>query len=134
MNKKELIMSTIQKMGFSPDVDEDGDLIFLYQMKPIFVIIGDDEDPYLSIMFMQFHDIEEGEEALALAACNKLTRELKLVKVFVDSSFKSATAACEFFYANEESLEQGIRKSLHVLGVIRSLFKKNLEELSEEVS
>ncbi len=132
MKKKELILSTLEKMGYSPEVDNDGDIKLLYQMKTIYVMTGDEEEPYISMMLPQFHEIEDGQETMVLAVCNKLTRELKLAKVYVDQTFKNVTATCEFFYANEESLEQNLRNSLQMLGVIRTVFRNNMAELADE--
>jgi predicted metal-dependent phosphotriesterase family hydrolase len=132
MNKKELIFHTLEKMGYKPDIDEDGDIQIRYQMKSIFVFVGDEEDSYVAVLLPQFHEIAEGEETLVLATCNKMTRELKLAKVFVDQTFKNVTATCEFYYANEESLEQNLRNSLQMLGVIRTVFRNNMAELADE--
>ena len=132
MKKKELILSTLEKMGYSPEVDNDGDIKLLYQMKTIYVMTGDEEEPYISMMLPQFHEIEDGQETMVLAVCNKLTRELKLAKVYVDQTFKNVTATCEFFYANNEALEQNLRSSLQMLGVVRTVFRKDLAELSED--
>ncbi len=132
MNKKELIMRTLEKMGYSPEIDKDGDIMFRFQMKIIYVLTGEDEDPYVAMMLPQFHEFEEGQETLVLAICNKMTRELKLVKVYIDQTFENVTSTCEFYYANEEALEQNLRKSLHMLGVIRTIFRKELAEMTEE--
>lgn len=132
MKKKELILSTLEKMGYSPEVDNDGDIKLLYQMKTIYVMTGDEEEPYISMMLPQFHEIDDGQETMVLAVCNKLTRELKLAKVYVDQTFKNVTATCEFFYANNEALEQNLRNSLQMLGVVRTVFRKDLAELSED--
>lgn len=132
MNKKELILKTLEKMGHNPEVDNDGDIMLHYQMKTIYVMTGDEEEPYISMMLPQFHEIEEGKETLVLAVCNKMTRELKLVKVYIDQTFKNVTATCEFFYANEESLEQNLRNSLQMLGVVRTVFRSDMAELSDE--
>ena len=132
MSKKELILKTLEKMGYSPEIDNDGDIRFLYQMKTIYVLTGDEEEPYVSVMLPQFHEIDEGQETLVLAACNKMTRELKMAKTYIDQTFKNVTATCEFFYANEESLEQNLRYSLQMLGVVRTVFKNNIAELSED--
>lgn len=132
IKKKELILSTLEKMGYSPEVDNDGDIKLLYQMKTIYVMTGDEEEPYISMMLPQFHEIEDGQETMVLAVCNKLTRELKLAKVYVDQTFKNVTATCEFFYANNEALEQNLRNSLQMLGVVRTVFRKDLDELSED--
>ena len=132
MSKKELILKTLEKMGYSPEVDNDGDIMLCYQMKHIYVLTRDEEEPYVSVMLPQFHEIDEGQETLVLAVCNKMTRELKLAKVYIDQTFKNVTATCEFFYANEESLEQNLRNSLQMLGVVRTVFRNDLAELSED--
>lgn len=132
MKKKELMMATLEKMGYSPELDKDDDVMFRYQMKTIYVLTGDDEESYVSMMLPQFHEIGEELEAVTLAVCNKMTRDLKMIKVYVDNTFKSVTATCEFFYANEEALEMNIKNSLRMLSVVRTLFRNDLAELSEE--
>ena len=132
MTKKEQIMATLEKMGYCPELDNDGDILLRYQMKSIFVLTGDEDDSYVSVMLPQFHEIEEGKETLVLAVCNKMTRELKLAKVYVDQTFKNVSATCEFYYANEESLEQNLRQSLQLIGVVRTVLRKNMDELSED--
>lgn len=132
MKKKELIMSVLEKMGYSPEIDKDGDILFHYQMKTIYVLMGDWEESYASMMLPQFYEIEEGEETVVLAVCNKMNRELKVAKVFIDQTFKNVTATWEFFVANEEALEMNILNSLRFLGVVRTVFWKNLQDLSSE--
>lgn len=132
MKKKELILKTLEKMGYNPEVDNDGDIMLHYQMKTIYVLTGDEEAPYISMMLPQFHEVEEGQETLVLAVCNKMTRELKLAKVYIDQTFKNVTASCEFYYANEESLEQNLRNSLQMLGVVRTVFRNDMAELADE--
>ena len=131
MNKKELIIHDLEKKGYKPEIDDDGDIIFRYQMKDIVVYTGDEEDSYVTVLFPQFYEIVDGEETLVLATCNSLTRKLKLAKVFVDMNFNTISASCEFFYANEEALEHSLNYSLRMLGVVRSQFRKTKLELSE---
>ena len=132
MSKKELIMSTLeQKMGYCPEIDEDGDIKFAYQLKTIFVMTADDDEPYVSVMLPQFHDIEEGKETVALAVCNKMTRELKFAKVYIDQTFNHVTATCEFYYSSKKSLLQNLERALELLGVIRTVFRNDMDELSE---
>ena len=131
MNKKEMILSILEKKGYKPEIDNDGDILIRYQMKSIFVIVGNIEDTYVSVLLPQFHEIVDGEETLVLATCNKMTRDLKMVKVYVDQTFKKVSATCEFFFSDEKSLEENIEHSLELLGVIRSVFRKNKTELSE---
>lgn len=132
MTKKELIMSTLEeKMGYCPEIDEDGDIKVAYQLKTIYVMTADDDEPYVSVMLPQFHDIEDGKETVALAVCNKMTRELKFAKVYIDQTFKHVTATCEFYYSSKKSLLQNLERSLELLGVIRTVFRNDMDELSE---
>ncbi len=131
MTKKELVMSTIEKMGYTPEVDNDGDIEFVYQMKTLYVMTGRDDEQFVSVLFPQFYEIDEDDGMKALVACNKATRELKMVKVYVDSTIQSVSAACEFFYVNEESIKQNLEYSLQILGMVRTVFRDYLDDWSE---
>lgn len=128
MNKKELIVKVLEDMGFKPHEDNDGDVAFRYQMKYILGIVGDESEQYFVLVMPQFYEIENGEEHIALAACNKITRDLKLVKVYVDQTFKNVSANCEFYYTDEESLKSNIENSLRILGIVRTLFRSTRNE------
>jgi len=132
MKKKDLIISVLEKMGYSPELDNDGDIRFLYQMKTIFVLTSDEEDPYISMILPQVYEIDDGQETLVLAICNKMTREMKMAKVYIDQTFKNVSATCEFFYTNEEAMEQNFYHSLQMLGVMRTFFLTELADLSED--
>lgn len=131
MTKKEQIAKVLKELGCKPQVDDDGDLMIRYQMKSIYALVGDD-DQYVVLTMPQFCDIEEGEEPVALAVCNKLTRELKLAKVYVDHTFKSISSNCEFYYTDEESLKDNVEKSLKLLGVVRTMYKNACQEMLGE--
>lgn len=45
------------------------------------------------VMLPQFYEMDEGEEIKTLAVCNKLTRNVKLAKLFVDKNLKDVTAS-----------------------------------------
>jgi hypothetical protein len=128
MTKKELIVKVLEDMGFKPHEDNDGDVAFRYQMKYILGIVGDESEQYFVLVMPQFYEIENGEEHIALAACNKITRDLKLVKVYVDQTFKNVSANCEFYYTDEESLKNNIENSLRILGIVRTLFRSTRNE------
>ncbi len=131
MNKKELIVKVLEDMGFTPREDEDGDLVFRYQMKELFALVGDESEQYIVLIMPQFCEIEDGEEPIALATCNKITRELKLIKVYVEPTFKSVTANSEFYYTDEESLKNNIEHSLRILGVVRTQYRNTKREFME---
>ena len=130
MNKQELIIDTLQKMGYNPEVDDDGDIVFRYQMKYLYVMNTKDDDSFVTLLFPQFREVEDGKELLVLGVCNKMTRDLKLAKVYIDRTFKNVSASCDFYYINEESLEDNFKRSLHLISSIRTMFNRELKELS----
>ncbi len=132
MKKKELIISILERIGYTPEIDKDGDIMLPFEMKTIYVMTDDDEEPHIYMILPKVYEIEDGQETLALATSNKTTRERKLVKVFVDNTFKRVSAICDFFYVNEDALEQNLRQSLDMLGMIRTLYKNDMIELSED--
>ncbi len=125
-------VKVLEKMGYKSRYDEDGDIMLKYQLKTIFFFVREeDEEPFVQVLFPRFHEFEEGEETLNLAVCNKMTRDSKMVKVFIDGTFKNVSAACEFFYTDEESMKMSIKKALCILGLVSSAYYQNLRELSE---
>ena len=126
-----MIVKVLEKMGFRPYVDEDGDVGFRFQMKTIFVLNSNESENYLVLNMPQFYEIEDGDEAIALTACNKVTRELKLIKVFVDQNFKTISANSEFLYADEDSLVKNIEYSLEILSVVRRLYRRTFEDMKQ---
>lgn len=131
MTKNEMVVSILQAMGYKPQIDGDGDVFVRYQMKGFYVMGTQSDENYLVLLFPQFYEIEEGEETKILAVCNKLTRDVKLAKVYIDRTLQHVTASCEFYYNDEESLKVCLEQSLDILGQVRSTFVKTLREFDE---
>ena len=131
MTKKEMILEAIESLGYKPHVDDDGDICVRYQMKSIFFLTGQEEEQYISAILPQFSEIQEGEETMTLAICNKVSREIKLAKVYIDQTLKSVTASCEFFYTDMDSLRNNVEHSLNILGMVRSTYFKIRSEFND---
>ena len=127
MTRHEMVVSVLQSLGFKPQIDNDGDIFVRYQMKTFYVMgANSDDEDYLIIVFPQMYEVNEGEETKVLAACNKITREIKLAKVYIDQTLKNVTASCEFYYNGEESLKTCLDKSIEILGMVRLTFIKTM--------
>lgn len=127
MTRHEMVVSVLQSLGFKPQIDDEGDIFVRYQMKTFYVMESnsDDED-YLVVVFPQMYEVNEGEETKVLAVCNKITREIKLTKVYIDQTLKNVSASCEFYYNGEESLKTCLDKAIEILGMVRSTFIKTI--------
>lgn len=132
MGKREMTLEILKELGYKPQTDDDGDIFIRYQMKTIYFMIGIEEEKYMVVVLPQILDVNEGEEALMLTVCNKVTRDYKLAKVYLDAELKQVYAECEFFYTDRESLQNNFENSLRILGVIRSTIQKVRSELAEE--
>ncbi len=126
-----MILEAVGSLGYKPTVDDDGDICVRYQMKNIFFMTGSEEEQYVTAILPQFQEVNEGEEALALAVCNKVNRDTKLAKVYIDQTFKSVSASCEFFYTDMESLKNNVEYTLVILGMVRSAYYNAREEFVE---
>ena len=127
MTRHEMVVSVLQSLGFKPQIDDDGDIFVRYQMKTFYVMgANSDDEDYLVVVFPQMYEVDEGEETKVLAACNKITREIKLAKVYIDQTLKNVSASCEFYYNGEESLKTCLNKAIEILGMVRLTFIKTM--------
>lgn len=122
MTKTEMIISVVESLGYKPQVGDEGDIRIRYQMKNIFFMVGQEDEQYVAVLFPWFSDVHEGEEALALATCNKMNREMRLVKMCIDQEMKGVSASCEFYYTDMDSLKSNVEHSLDILGIVRSTY------------
>lgn len=127
MTNRELIMEVLENLGYQPRVDEEDDIFIRYQMKTIFFMTRNENEPYVSVVLPQFADVEEGEETLTLGVCNKMSRDLKIAKVYIDQTLKNVSASFEFFYTDQQSLENNVEYALKILGMVRTIFYKAKE-------
>lgn len=132
MTKKEMIIAAIESLGYKPQIDDDGDIFVRYQMKSFYFLVGEEDENYIVVTLPQFVDVNEGEETQALAVCNKITRDIKLAKVYIDQSFKSVSANCEFFYTDEECLKICSEHAMIILGIVRTAYLNARNELVGE--
>ena len=127
---KKLVMKVLKDMGYEPELDSDRDIRFCLEMKNFYSFMPDDEEEcYVNIVLPQFARIQEGQEILALAASNVMTRDMKFLKVYVERNHESVSASCEFIYTDEESLKQNIMTCMEVMSVVKTLYKRKCAEL-----
>lgn len=132
MSIQEKVIHALEEMGYKPIVDDDGDVMFRYQMKSLYVLGTQKDDcNFLVVALPQFYEIDEGNEIKALTVCNKLTREMSLAKVFIDRTLQNVTAHYEFYFCDDDCLTSHLSNSLEIIGRIRSLFYQTLKEFDD---
>lgn len=127
---KQLVRKVLKDMGYEPELDSDQDIRLCMEMKELYFFIPDEEEEcYVNIVLPQFTGIKEGKEILALATCNIMTRDMKLLKVYVEKNHESVSASCEFIYTDEDSLKQNIVCSMEVMSIVKTLYRRKCAEL-----
>lgn len=127
---KQLVMKVLKDMGYEPELDSDQDIRLCMEMKELYFFMPDEEEEcYVNIVLPQFTGIKEGKEILALATCNIMTRDMKLLKVYVEKNHESVSASCEFIYTDEDSIKQNIVCSMEVMSIVKTLYRRKCAEL-----
>lgn len=123
-------MKVLKDMGYEPELDSDQDIRLCMEMKELYFFMPDEEEErYVNIVLPQFTGIKEGKEILALATCNIMTRDMKLLKVYVEKNHESVSASCEFIYTDVDSLKQNIVISMEVMSIVKTLYRQKCAEL-----
>ena len=123
-------MKVLKDMGYEPELDSDQDSRVCMEMKECYFFMPDEEEKcYVNIVLPQFTGIKEGKEILALATCNIMTRDMKLLKVYVEKNHESVSASCDFIYTDEDSLKQNIVCSMEVMSIVKTLYRRKCAEL-----
>ena len=99
-------------------------------MKQIYVY-DNQEDKFISLLLGCFMEVDEDKLQQMLIVANNITREFKILKVYLENNLNYMCASCEFYYTDRQSLEYNIRKSLQLLGKIRTSLREALKKLSD---
>lgn len=133
MQKRELVVSTLNEMGLKANISSSGDVYFIYEMKPFIIPMSEPENNYIIVLFYQFEELDKQNPLQTLTICNKMTRELRMVKVYVEETFDSVSASCEFYYKRKCDLRENLEKALDTFSVLRTAFMMNKNSLSKEL-
>jgi len=130
MNKKDMVMECLSRLGYLPMLDEDGDVCFIFQLKMLYVAIGDMDEQFLTVIYPYVSVIDDDESpASAFIVCNRMTSELRMMKTFVASDLQRVDATVDFYYYDEDSLLQNMEHALTVLGCARRMFARAHNEI-----
>lgn len=131
MTKKDKILQILEEMGYCPKVDEDNDIIFRFQLKAVYFSIIDDDEPDQTMVLGSFYDIDEEDAVRTLVVCNKMNRELRHIKVFMNPDMKGVSAMYQFIFTDDDTARTNIELGLKLFSCVRTMFSKDVDELTE---
>lgn len=128
ISKKEIVKNAFEALGYTLKEDEDGDLFLRYELKTVYVMGTEHDDDFISLLLPHTYSIDKDDDITAIMlVCNKLTRDFKVAKFFLDESLENVNVSCEFYYSDEQNLKNNIEHSLDMVGIASSRFRLTLE-------
>ena len=69
----EMVLDFLRKEGFCPDVQDNGDVVFKYQMSLFLYVNNSEDEEFFQLVMPAICDVTEDNREIMLEAVNKLT-------------------------------------------------------------
>ncbi len=109
------IISYLQGEGLMPSKDEDGDIVFKYQMNNYIIFDTPDDEPYLQIALPRIYDVTDDNLVEVLAACNNINRTMKVAKTIITGDCRSVWAVYETILDSNPVYDDFLPRALNIL-------------------
>jgi len=83
MSAKDLVLDFLRKEGFLPEVDENGNVVFKYQMTTFVFFVDENDEGFFQLAMPHIYDVTEDNRELVLEAANRVNQSLKVMKACV---------------------------------------------------
>ena len=125
--RAKVIMTMLQEEGFSPSIDQDGDVKFKYESGNYFIQVPETDETYFMLAYPQFWSIEnEGERKRVHAAALAVTQKVKAAKVYPVRDDTWATI--EMFCSSPEVVRPVLRRCLGAIQSAVMEFRRQMHE------
>ncbi len=115
MINAEFYENFLREEGFLPRTDEDGDVIFKFEGRTLFISVQESDPQYLRVVLPNFWEIDDEDELIqALKAGNEINRKIKVATIVIQSE-KHVSTNAEMFIEREPDLEQYFLRTVKVL-------------------
>lgn len=106
----------LEREGYRPTIDSDGDVIFKREGKLYYVDIDTSDASFFRLVYPQFWRIEDGEElARVLLAANTANAKTKVAKVYVLGNLTDTSASIEMFFDRPEQFSPVFHRAMSAL-------------------
>lgn len=129
---KDRIMSLMRDMGYNAEIDEDGDIRIVHEMKTMFVLEGPGDGMSVNVIYPGFMSVDQTELPQTLFICNTVNRRMMFVKCYIEDDFENVTATCEFHFTADADLGESLQNAIAALGRVRSYFTDTHDKMESE--
>ncbi len=75
-----MVLQFLQQQGFCPEQQENGNIVFRFEMKTFLFINNDSDEQFFQLALPGIYDVNEENRELVLEACNKTNFNIKVAK------------------------------------------------------
>lgn len=83
MKTSELVLNFLRSQGFCPEVEDNGNIYFKFQMRNFLYINNDEDNDFFQLLMPAIYEINEDNRDVALEAANKVNSGMKVAKASV---------------------------------------------------
>ncbi len=125
--RAEMFRQYLAEEGYSPKIDDDGDVYFKYEGGGYFIIVSEKDEEFFNLLYPNFWSIEsEAERAKVNEAALHATAKTKVAKILPRTS--NTWAVVEMFCCPPEAFKSVFRRSLSALRAAVENFRTKMHE------
>ena len=125
--RAEMYRSFLAEEGYSPRIDEDGDIIFKYEGGGYFIIVSEQDEEFFQLVYPNFWSIDsEAEREKVAKAALQATAKTKVVKVYPVGD--NTLASIEMFCCPPDAFKAVFQRSLSAIRSSLANFKEAMSE------
>ena len=124
MKTTERVLEFLRKEGFCPEVDENNNIVFKYQMVTFVFFNNDEDEDYFQLAMPFIYNVTDDNRDIALEALNNTNQSVKVAKVcLVDDC---AWVFFEIFLDSSPEVKDILPRALNCLMATRQTFYENI--------
>lgn len=128
METKEKVFQALKRFGLMPQEEDDGRILFFFQMT-LYMYVPDADDPgYVAIYTPDIHEVGEGNEVEVMQVVNECNMKMKASKLMMVGN-ASVWGAFEMYVADGEEFDDMIRRGIICLHDTKSMFEREMKGL-----
>ncbi|WP_257658969.1 YbjN domain-containing protein [Parapedobacter lycopersici] len=126
---QKMYVSHLQKQGYQPEIDSDGDIEFKAEGNTFYIIVDEDDLESFRILYPSFWEIESlSEKAQVYNVVNYINRTTKIAKAYLNSSEDNVSMDVNIFIAEPEDFKPHFRRMVNLLIAERREFIDKMNE------
>lgn len=113
MKTTELVLNFLKEQGFCPQIDENNNIVFKYQMRTFVFFNNDEDESFFQLAMPAIYNVTEENRGLVLETINNINIGYKVVKVGVVG--ESVWAFFEVLLDTTPNIEDIMPRALQML-------------------